>query len=177
MTQLTGNTVQEQVEEIERIKKVRELSAKVAGIKIAMLTTVAPDGGLDSRPMYTFKIQDDGVIWMFARRSSQKTNEIEKNPHVILNYSDPSSNLYVTVKGFASLSQNRQKIAELWDDKYKAWFPYGQDDPDLCLLKVEPDKAEYWDSPELLVAQIISLVKNTLKGNVNEEGVNKEIDL
>lgn len=176
MTQLIGNTVKEQLDEIEYIKKVRELSSKIADIKIAMLTTTEPDGSIDSRPMYTFKIEDDGLIWMFARKSSRKTTEIELNPHVVLNYSDPTNDLYVTVKGTASVTRDPLKIEELWNDRYKTWFPYGKEDPELCLLRVQPDKAEYWDTPDLLLAQIVSLVKNTITGKVNEEGEHKEID-
>ncbi|PRY53095.1 general stress protein 26 [Arcticibacter pallidicorallinus] len=176
MTQLTGNTVKEQLDEIEYIKKARELSSKIADIKIAMLTTIEPDGGIDSRPMYTFKVEDDGLIWMFARKSSRKTTEIELNPKVVLNYSDPANDLYVTVKGTASITSDPLKIDELWNDRYKTWFPYGKEDPELCLLRVQPEKAEYWDTPDLLLAQIVSLVKNTIQGKANEEGEHKEID-
>jgi len=176
MTQLTGNTVQEQLAEIDYIKKARELSSKIADIKIAMLTTTEADGTIDSRPMYTFKVGDDGLIWMFARKSSRKTTEIGLNPNVMLNYSDPAQDLYVTVKGKATVTHDPVKIDELWTDRYKTWFPYGKEDPELCLLRIQPEKAEYWDTPDLLLAQIVSLVKNTIKGSANEEGEHKEVD-
>ncbi|WP_083257261.1 pyridoxamine 5'-phosphate oxidase family protein [Arcticibacter eurypsychrophilus] len=175
MTELKGETPQEQLEKIEFIKKARELSSRISDIKIAMLSTVNPNGSLDSRPMYTFPIKDDSLIWMFARKSAQKTIEIAQNPHVILNYSDTEKGLYITVNGLATISTDMVKVEELWSDRYKTWFPYGKTDPDLCLLRIEPDKAEYWDSPDLLIAQIISLVKNTLGGKTNEEGDHKEI--
>lgn len=176
MTKLTAPTVKGQLEEIEFIKKARELSGKIGQIKIAMLTTRDSGGDMHSRPMYTFEIEDDGIIWMFTGKDSKKISNIETNPRVVLNYSNPDSDLYITVNGTASVSDDPAKVDELWSDRYKVWFPYGKTDPNLCLIKIVPDSAEYWDTPDLLVSQIISLVKNTLAGNPNVEGENKKID-
>ncbi|PWG78521.1 general stress protein [Pararcticibacter amylolyticus] len=176
MTKLTAPTVEGQLEEIEFIKKARELAGKIGEIKIAMLTTTDAAGKLQSRPMYTFKIEDDGIIWMFASKDSQKVSNITANPQVLLNYSQPDTDLYIVVRGTAMISDDPVKIEELWSDRYKAWFPYGKTDPNLCLLKISPDEAEYWDTPDLLVSQIISLVKNTLSGKPYLEGENKKIN-
>ena len=176
MEKLHGTTVQEQLDEIDYIKKVRELSAKLKDIKIAMLTTINKEGKPHSRPMYTFELKDDGFIWMFLAKDSHKVSEIKANPHVILNYSNPQHDLYLTVNGIAEISENSAKIEELWSDRFKAWFPYGKTDPNLGLLKITPQQAEYWESPDLLLAQIVSLVKNTLSGNAYVEGENKKID-
>ncbi|WP_374163908.1 pyridoxamine 5'-phosphate oxidase family protein [Arcticibacter sp. MXS-1] len=176
MTKLTSPTVQGQLEEIELIKKNRELSSKVGEIKIAMLTTLGEDGKMQSRPMYTFKIEDDGIIWMFASKDSRKVSNIALNPQVILNYSQPDTDLYITINATAAVADDPVKIEQLWSDRYKAWFPYGKTDPNLCLLKIVPEEAEYWDTPDLLVSQIVSLVKNTLGGNPYVEGENKKIN-
>ncbi|WP_207532017.1 pyridoxamine 5'-phosphate oxidase family protein [Desertivirga arenae] len=176
MEKLHGTTVQEQLEEIEHIKKVREVADKLKDIKIAMLTTINTEGKPHSRPMYTFDVKDDGIIWMFLAKDSHKVKEIETNPNVILNYSNPQHDLYITVNGLAEVSENAAKIEELWTDRFKAWFPYGKTDPNLALLKITPQQAEYWQSPDILLAQIVSLVKNTISGNAYVEGENKKID-
>ena len=176
MEHLHGNTVQEQLQEIEHIKKVRELAGKLTDIKIALLTTITEQGRPHSRPMYTFEIKDDGLIWMFISKDSRKFKEIQANPEVVLNYSNPQHDLYITINGKAEVSENPTKIEELWSDRFKSWFTYGQTDPTLALLKITPEEAEYWDSPDLLLAQIVNLVKNTFSGNPYIEGENKKID-
>lgn len=176
MTKLTAPTVKGQLEEIDFIKKARELSAKIGDIKIAMLSTLDSSGKLHSRPMYTFKIEDDGIIWMFASKASKKVTDLSLNPSVLLNYSNPDSDLYIAVNGTASVVTDLVKIEQLWSDRLKAWFPGGKTDPNICLLKILPEEAEYWDTPDLLVSQIISLVKNTLTGNPHVEGENKKIN-
>lgn len=176
MATLNEGTVQQQLQQIEFIKKTRELAAKIKDIKIAMLTTTKTDGKQHSGPMYTFELKDDGIIWLFIAKGSKKLEEIEANPNVLLTYSDPQNDLYVTVNGIAEVSDNKIKIEELWSDRYKIWFPHGKDDPNLCVLKIQPTEAEYWDSPDLLVAQLISLAKNTFKGNPYIETENKKIE-
>ncbi|MBC8054005.1 MAG: pyridoxamine 5'-phosphate oxidase family protein [Sphingobacteriaceae bacterium] len=175
METLHGATVQEQLQEIEHIKKARELASKLKDIKIAMLTTITAEGKSHSRPMYTFELKDDGIIWMFISKESTKIKEIEANPDVLLNYSNPQHDLYIAVNGRAEISNDSAKIEELWSDRFKMWFPYGKEDPNLCLLKIIPREAEYWDTPDILLTQVITLVKNTLGGNPYMEGENKKL--
>ena len=175
METLHGATVQEQLKEIEHIKKARELSAKLKDIKIAMLTTSTADGKQHSRPMYSFEMKDDGILWFFISKDSRKVTEIKADQNILLNYSNPQSDLYIVINGIAEVSEDKAKIEELWSDRFKIWFPYGKDDPNLCLLKITPQEAEYWDTPDLLFAQIISLVKNTLGGNPYVESENIKI--
>lgn len=37
------------------------------------------------------------------------------------------------------------RTRRLWKEPHKVWFPKGPDDPDLVLLSVEPEIAEFWD--------------------------------
>ena len=51
------------------------------------------------------------------------------------------------------------------------------DDPDIALLRVGIEKAEYWDSPGGTVAQVISFVSALAKGESAGWGENKKLDL
>ena len=37
-------------------------------------------------------------------------------------------------------------IHEAWKPTFKIWFPEGADDPNIVLLHVKGEDAEYWDS-------------------------------
>lgn len=174
METLKDGTVQEQLQEIEHIKKARILAEKLKGIPIAMLVTSAGHK-FHSRPMYTFELKDDGIIWFLISREAAQTYLTSNEGNVLLNYSNPQTDLYISVYGKAEISDNASKIEELWDNKFKPWFPAGKTDPSLCLLKIDPQEAEYWDSPDLLVTEIISLVKNTIGGKPYTDITNKKI--
>jgi len=128
----------------EGLRKIGEL---IKDIRMAMLTTAAPDGSFDSRPMATQKTGEfDGTVWFLTQAGSGKLAEIGENSHVSLIYADSGDGKYVTVKGTASTSRDRTKIHELWNSMYKAWFPEGEDDPSIVVLRVEVTEAEYWEA-------------------------------
>ena len=124
------------------VEKVNEL---IAGIEIAMLTSLHPNSQMHSRPMATQAVTDDGCLWFFTGIHSTKTDEIRNLNQVNLAYSDPAGMRFVSVSGTCELIRNREIAARLWKPEYSRWFPRGLDDPDLILLKVTINGVEYWD--------------------------------
>jgi general stress protein 26 len=128
----------------ESVATVRQL---IGGIKVCMLTTIGEDGNLQSRPMATLESDPDGTLWFFTSTSGMKSEDIRRDKHVNLSYADPDDNRYVSISGTASLVQDKEKERQLWNPLFAVWFPKGADDPELALLRVDIQKAEYWDSP------------------------------
>jgi general stress protein 26 len=110
----------------------------------AMLVTRTATGELRSRPMAVAEVEENGALWFFTECDSAKMDEITRDPHV--NVAMQSSRKFVSISGTATASDDRAKIAELWDEAWKEWFPGGQDDPSLLLLRVDGAEGEYWDN-------------------------------
>ena len=157
----------------ESIKKLNDL---IEDVEIAMLTTI-DKGVLRSRPMATQQTEFDGDLWFFTSAETHKTEEIQKDNRVNVSYALPSDNTYVSVSGKAEIVRDRAKIEELWNPIYKAWFPKGLDDPNLILLKVEVEQAEYWDSPSSTFVQLYGFLKALATGERADGGENKKLDL
>jgi general stress protein 26 len=161
---------------MERKESIEKLNGLIKDIGFAMLTTI--DGGvLRSRPMQTQKAEFDGTLWFFTGSNTHKADEIERENRVNVSYANPDSNTYVSVSGTGSIVKDRAKIEELWNPIYKAWFPKGLDDPTLCLLKVEVEQAEYWDSSSSTIVQIAGFVKALATGKRADGGDHGKIDL
>ncbi len=145
-------------------KKIGEL---IKDVRICMMTTLAEDGTIDSRPMATQETEFDGTVWFLTRHESGKVQEIEDDAHVTLVYSDPKDHNFVSAKGKARVSRDKAKIHELWNPMFKAWFPGGEDDPSIAVLQVEIDEASYWEaSSSRLVFGIKYLAKAVTGGKV-----------
>ncbi|MGE0633028.1 MAG: pyridoxamine 5'-phosphate oxidase family protein [Pseudobdellovibrionaceae bacterium] len=129
------------VEELN--SSVQKLGEMIKDIKIAMLTTSNSEGKVHSRPMMTQEIEFDGDLWFFTSISSGKMFELESSQEVNVAYSSPEHSRYVSVSGQAEVVRDRAKAEELWNPLYKTWFKQGLEDPDLVLLKVKVDSAEY----------------------------------
>ena len=158
----------------EEIQKFGEL---IKDINIAMLTTALPDGSLRSRPMATQAGEFDGTLWFFTGKETEKVHEIQDDQHVNLSYSKPSEQKYVSVSGRASVLRDQAKIDELWSTPLKAWFPDGKDDPNIALLKIQVESAEYWDTPSSTMVHLIGMVKATVTRQEYNPGENEKITL
>ena len=139
----TGNDYVKELSGVEGQKKIAEV---MKGIHIAMMSTVAMDGSISSRPMAVQDKDFDGQLWFLTRVSSEKVDELEQDQHVTLTLTDSSDGNYLTLKGRANVNQDSRKIRELWNPMYKAWFPKGETDPEIAVLRVDVREADYWEA-------------------------------
>lgn len=156
-------------------EKLREM---IQDIDFCMLTTVDENNDLHSRPMsLNSEVDRAGNLWFFTSGSSHKVSEVNRTPKCNVSFASPDDNRYVSITARAELVKDRRKIEELWKPELKAWFPKGTDDPDLALLRVGIEKAEYWDGPSSTVAQVVTFVSALVKGESADWGENKKLDL
>lgn len=127
----------------EGMAKIGEL---IKDVRICMMVTAGADGSMDARPMATQKTEFDGTVWFLTRQESAKVEEMQSDSHVTLVYSDPKGENYVTLKGRATMSRDRAKIHDMWNPMYRAWFPEGEDDPQITVVRVDATEAQYWDA-------------------------------
>ena len=146
----------------------------VKDIKIAMMVTQDKDHGLSARPMAAAQTNYDGTLWFMAREGSPKLAEIEQDSHVLLAYSHPSKQDYVSIVGKGRVVRDRAKVNELWSEADRVWFPKGPDDA-IALIAVEVESAEYWDSPSATVVYAYGYAKARLTGKPPELGENKRV--
>ena len=121
-------------------------------VGFCMLSTIDGDQ-IDSRPMAAYVRPEEERIYFLTDKGSAKEEEIARNANVNLAFADAGDQTYVSIRGRASLSNDRDKIRDLWSPPAKAWWD-GPDDPSIRLLTVEPTEAQYWDSPGTVASYI-----------------------
>jgi general stress protein 26 len=150
----------------EGLEKLKEL---VDSIRTCMFITNA-SGQNHVRPMATIKMEDNGALWFFSELNSEKAADIKTNDSVQLLYSHPGKDAYLDIRGIAVIETSKEKITELWSPMVKAWFPEGVDDPNICLLKVEPDSVYYWDSGTNKMVYLLKMLASAATGKRMAEG-------
>lgn len=154
---------------------------KIKAIRLAMMTTVDADGVLHSRPMATQDPKDvksDGCLWFLTYASAPKVGEVEKNHNVNLAYTKPDDNLFVSVSGTAELVRDKARVKDLWSALYKPWFPNGPEDPDIALLHVHIEHAEYWNAPSGKMGLLYTITKGlTAGGKETSPGEDVKLDV
>src|SRR5215204_1808552 len=174
----SGGRVQGMSEVATRDEKLGKLREIVKAVDICMLTTVDERGELHSRPMSNNRdVEFDGDLWFFTYGSSHKVDEINRVSKVNASFADVDNQLYASLTGRAEVVRDRAKIEELWKPQLRAWFPEGVDTPDIALLKVTAERAEYWDSSQSWVAHAVGLVSSLVTGEPAQSGENEKIEL
>lgn len=143
-------------------------------LRVAMLTT-EEDGRLVSRPMASLGRPEDGVIYFITHADTHIADKSE-SVRANLAYSDTDANTYLSVSGTARLSQDREKLRELWSLWSEAWLPQGPDAPDVALVTVEPIDAKLWDADSKLIYAARMLTAAVTK-TPPHEGMVKEIKM
>jgi general stress protein 26 len=132
----------------QKSNDLARLAALVRQIRTGMLTTLEVDGSLRSRPLETVQLDSEGRLWFFSEASSPKAARVEAGDHrVNVSYADPRDEDFASISGTARVVRDPEKMRALWSRELQRWFPRGLDDPDLALLEVRIDKAEYWHAP------------------------------
>ena len=164
----------------EEIPTREEAIAKIAGlvkdIRIAMLTTINPDGSLHSRPMATQNSPFAGEALFLTREHSGKVDEIKQDAEVSLCYTD-AKHAFVTMSGRAAISNDRALIGALWNPMYKAWFTEGESDPEIRVLRIHVDQAEYWDAPASAIVRKVQVLARAASGGKTHVGEHASVSL
>ena len=155
--------------------EIREkLWSMMKDIRIAMMTT--EDGPhLRARPMAASQKGFDGTLWFFTKASSHKVDEVGTDHRVGVTYADSGEQNYVSLSGTASLVTDQASIEAHWSEWARVWFPKGIDDPDIAMLKVVVQAAEYWDAPNSAMVHAYGYVKARLTGEPPHPGENKKV--
>jgi general stress protein 26 len=158
MTDNTGN-----------VDRVWELMNKIG---FAMLVTSDGDK-LRARPMSAYLKRDENAIYFLTDARHHKEEEIARDPSVNLSFADAGSQKYVSLTGTAAVGNDRARIKELFSTPAKAWWD-SADDPNIRVLKITPEDAEYWDSPGSVISYAKMAVA-AVTGTRPEIGGNRKV--
>jgi general stress protein 26 len=156
----------------QSISKVTEI---INDAKIGMVTTINEEGALVSRPLAVQEVMDDGDMWFFTGLGTSQVAHVRADPRV--NVAFGKNTEWVSVAGTAEVVMDRAKIHEMWNQVVEAWFPDGPDSPEVCLLRVESESAEYWTSPGGTAATVLQWVKSKVTNSRMSVGESGTVEL
>ncbi|MGY4304849.1 general stress protein 26 [Bradyrhizobium sp. USDA 4369] len=144
--------------------------------KIGFAMLVTRDGDkLRARPMSAYLARDENMVYFLTDARHHKDEEIARNPQVNLSFADAGSQTYVSLTGTAAISNDRNKIRDLFTTTAKAWWDSAED-PNIRLLKITPDDAEFWDSPGTVVSYV-KMAAAAVTGTRPHVGDNRKVSM
>ncbi|WP_312095965.1 pyridoxamine 5'-phosphate oxidase family protein [Niallia sp.] len=153
----------------EDLETLRDL---IKDVDTAMLTTVSEEG-LVSRPMKTQEVEFDGDLWFLTKKDTEKYEEILHENEVNVAYAGKS---YVSIRGRAELVDDLAKKKELWSKGYEKILQTSYDDPNIVLIKVKAESAEYWDTGSF-TKNIVFFYKRMTGQEAEDTDINETLEL
>lgn len=161
----------------DRDENIRKLRALANGLHVAMLTTRGRDGRLFSRPLGVQEVEFDGDVWFATGLDSEKVREIEANPQVNVAFASKDNGTYISISGLGSVVRDRAEIERHWTPGMGIYFKDGKDDPNLCLIRVEAQSAEYWDGPGTIAGKALHFLLTAVTRDPGQLSDNQRMNL
>jgi general stress protein 26 len=124
-------------------KKKQHFIELMRGFDNAMLVTHAPDGEMRARPMVIAEVTDSGDVFFVTHTESGKVDELLRDDRTLVTLQGKLKQASLT--GHGTLIADRERLRDLWNPAWRIWFSGGPEDPNIGLIRVKPEEAEYWD--------------------------------
>ncbi len=117
-----------------------------------------------ARPM-TAQLDDEGQdgdsyhgpIWFFTSTDGGLYQQIKSGDRAMAHFASKGHDVWATVHGTLTTTQDRTTIDRLWNRFVAAWYD-GKDDPKIALIKLDAENAEIWIDASSIVAGIKMLI-------------------
>lgn len=155
---------------------IKKLGSLIKGIKFAMVTTVDAKNSLHSCPLTTQQVDFEGDLWFIVGRNSEVFANIQADSRANISYSSEKA-VYVSVTGTAQVVDDHEMLENLWSPTFKIWFEKGIDDPNIGLIQISVDKAEYWEAPSFTATRLAPFAKALVTGDKKSGSERHKINL
>ena len=97
------------------------------------------------------KGEDRGPLWFFTAKETSLVKALQGPQPAVASYVAKNHSVFATLRGTLVEDTDRAVIERLWNPFIAAWYPEGQDDPSLVLLRMDLASAEIWENGNSLV--------------------------
>ena len=133
MTDLTGR------------QAIPQIAALINEIDICLFATRGDDGQLHARPMSNNgQVEWDGQSWVFAPTDGRLVAELRADPAAVAAYRAEEGFAFVSVNGRATIETDQELKERYWLDDLGRWFPNGPSDPNVALIRLDAEGAQWW---------------------------------
>lgn len=151
----------------------------IKDMKFCMFTHRHADGQLHAHPLTTQNrsLDENSLVYFFVSKKSELGQRVQADGNVGLSYGDPGKDTWVSISGTARVNDDKATKERLWNPIVKAWFPGGLEDPDLELVEVKINHAEYWNITESKMTQLLKMTTAAVTGTPPKLGEHRELNM
>lgn len=123
----------------------RDYASLLSTYPTALLTTVGADGHFHCRPMAMHQTVRGEEIWFATAANAKKCKDLAAEPRCALTFFDAEGGGTISLSGVGEVIRDKKLLQELWNPSWARWFPGGQQQRDVALIRVIPQHVERTD--------------------------------
>lgn len=128
--------------------QLSDIIVKMRKLDICMMTTLAEDGHLTSRPMSNNgDVAYDGNSYFYSYEDAEVIRELKLNANVNLAFEGPDK-LYIAISGKSDLLKDKEILKQHWVESLDAWFKDGVETPGIIMIHVKAETIKFWHKEE-----------------------------
>jgi len=126
-------------------KAIPQIATLINQIDVCLFATRGDDGQLHARPMSNNgQVEWDGQSWFFAPTDGRLVTELRADPAAVAAYRAEGGFAFVSVSGRATIETDPELKERYWLDDLERWFPNGPADPNVALIRLDAEEAQWW---------------------------------
>ena len=178
MDSINKNQPEENRKDLNNSKAVEKMKTLIGKSASCFFCTANPSGESNGvRPMSVQKVDDDGVLWFLSANDSHKNDEIMIDSKVKLYFQGSAHSDYLYLKGEAGISEDKNKIKELWEPILKTWFTEGEDDPRISVIRFTPEEGYYWDTKHGNAVAAVKILFGAVTGQTLDDSIEGKLSV
>src|SRR5262245_31131417 len=94
----------------------------------------------ESKPMTAQLDGRRGPIWFFTAKNTQMARAMGQRHRAIAHFVSKDHDVFASLHGELVIDQDRAKVDRFWNPFVAAWYEGGKDDPQLLLVRLDPEE-------------------------------------
>jgi general stress protein 26 len=129
---------------LDRAELEDRLWKEIADARFGMLGLAGE--GHHLQPMACYADRTEGAVWFFTKRANDLVRESGGGRPALFCVVSKDQEFQACLTGTLIEDFEPEKVKTYWSPVVAAWYPDGQDDPDLTLLRFTAEDAQLWVS-------------------------------
>jgi general stress protein 26 len=129
------------------------------------------------QPMTAFCERDGGQIWFFTRNDTDLARATERGVPAMFIVQAKDQGFQACIGGSLVQEFDSGRMQEYWNPVVAAWYPEGQNDPRLTMLRLDVSDAQVWLSETNPMAFGFQIVKANMTGKEPDVGESAPVNL
>ena len=98
------------------------------------------------QPMAAFGDKEGDAIWFFTKTSTDLVRQTGSGHDAMVCLMAKDMEFQACIHGQLVQDLDRAKMDTFWSPYVSAWYPEGKDDPELTMVRLDPNDARVWVS-------------------------------